>query len=127
MKEVHQRTKTDDPNVFDRRILDGGYAAIRSAFVDGGSSRRIDSLAVPNPRISACQSSPNPDSGLRSSMKKTHVTRNNLLRKKGNWSCPHLTGHSISATENFCFRLAKRRHHHRQHQQQTAYCFFHVS
>ena len=32
---------------FDWRILEPGYAAIRSAFVDGGSSQRIDVLREP--------------------------------------------------------------------------------
>jgi len=77
-----------------------GYAATRSAHIDRGSSRRIDSLACSQPAYISVSIVAKPGRGLRSSMGKPIWPESWLLRnfkKKGNWSCPYLTGHSISA------------------------------
>ena len=52
------------------RILDPGYAATKIRAIRLRKLLRIRSLAVTDPRISASQSTPNPDSVLRSSMEK---------------------------------------------------------
>jgi len=56
------------------------YAAIRSALLERGSSRRIDSLAVTNPAYISVSIVAKTGLGLRSSMGEAHVTKLQRMR-----------------------------------------------